>query len=115
MEEKLRKFAQNVTDGVLRVSTDGDSLTPEIRQLTHSNEAYRVKLSSINDKPSLLSNFKLSGPDFQKVFRQEVLDAKKEGFQDILFHTDGLISELSIGNFVAKKRVISTKRQPNML
>jgi len=78
-------------------------LTPGIRQLTHSNEAYRVKLSSINDKPSLLSNFKLSGPDFQKVFRQEVLEAKKEGFQDILFHTDGLVSELSIGNFVAKK------------
>ena len=33
LEEKLRKFAQNVTDGVLRVSTDGDSLNPEIRQL----------------------------------------------------------------------------------
>ena len=103
LKEKLRKFSQNVTDGVLRISTDGDSLTPGIRQLTHSNEAYRVKLSSINDKPSLLSNFKLSGPDFQKVFRQEVLEAKKEGFQDILFHTDGLVSELSIGNFVAKK------------
>lgn len=103
LEEKLRIFAQKVTDGVLRISTDGDSLTPGIRQLTHSNEAYRVKLSSINDKPSLLSNFKLSGPDFQKVFRQEVLEAKKEGFQDILFHTDGLVSELSIGNFVAKK------------
>ncbi|RZI48078.1 aminodeoxychorismate synthase component I [Lactococcus kimchii] len=103
LEEKLRIIAQKVTDGVLRVSTDGDSLTPETRQLTHSNESYRVKLAPISDKPSPLSNFKLSGPDFQKVFRQEVLEAKKEGFQDILFHTDGLVSELSIGNFVAKK------------
>ncbi|MGX7010385.1 aminodeoxychorismate synthase component I [Lactococcus cremoris] len=103
LEEKLKLFAQNVTDGVLRVSTDGDALASEIRPLPNSNELYRVKLSSFNDKASLLANFKLSGPDFQKVFRQEVLEAKKEGYQDVLFHINGFVSELSIGNFLAKR------------
>lgn len=60
-------------------------------------------MSSFNDKASLLANFKLSGPDFQKVFRQEVLEAKKEGYQDVLFHINGFVSELSIGNFLAKR------------
>ena len=100
---QLQVFASQVENGVLRVSTDGDALTVATRQLPPLTGAYRVKLADQPLPPSVLTQYKLSGPTFQKAFHEEVGRAKAVGYQDVLFHTNGLVTELAIGNFLARR------------
>lgn len=103
MSQQLQALAAQSPDGVLRVSTDGDTLSATTRPLPPLVGPYRVKLADEAIAPSVLTQYKLSGPTFQKVFHPEVVRAKTQGYQDVLFHTDGVVTELSIGNFLAKR------------
>ncbi|AQN79998.1 aminodeoxychorismate synthase, component I [Leuconostoc garlicum] len=103
LSQQLQALAAQSPDGVLRVSTDGDTLSATTRPLPPLVGPYRVKLADEAIAPSVLTQYKLSGPTFQKVFHPEVVRAKTQGYQDVLFHTDGVVTELSIGNFLAKR------------
>lgn len=100
---QLAAIAAQSPDGVLRVSTDGETLSATTRPLPPLVGSYRVKLADAAIAPSVLTQYKLSGPTFQKAFHPEVARAKAQGYQDVLFHTDGFVTELSIGNFLAKR------------
>lgn len=100
---QLAAIAAQSPDGVLRVSTDGETLSATTRPLPPLFGSYRVKLADAAIAPSVLTQYKLSGPTFQKAFHPEVARAKAQGYQDVLFHTDGFVTELSIDNFLAKR------------
>lgn len=100
---QLAAIAAQSPNGVLRVSTDGETLSATTRPLPPLVGSYRVKLADAAIAPSVLTQYKLSGPTFQKAFHPEVARAKAQGYQDVLFHTDGFVTELSIGNFLAKR------------
>lgn len=103
LQTQLKELAATCEDGIMRVSTDGDTLSVSTRKLPPVVGPYRVKLAEAPITASVLTQYKLSGPTFQKAFHPEVAQAKAQGFQDVLFHTDGLVTELSIGNFLAKR------------
>lgn len=103
LSTQLQRIALEINTGILRISTNGDDLFHEIRPLPNLKENYTAKLSSKNFPSTVLSYFKIDDPKLQKMYHQEVIQAKKEGYHDVLFHTNGYVSELSIGNFLAKR------------
>lgn len=103
LEQQLKAFAKEIGSGVMRISTDGDNLSKTIRPLPAKALSYCVKLASQNYPASVLTKFKLSGAAFQKIYNEERTLARMQGYDDVLFHTDGFVSEFSIGNFIARR------------
>lgn len=99
---QLQKQAKKLKNGVLRAETDGYHWWFSTRDLTNST-SYRAQIAPTSIPTSKLYAYKISGERYQK-FHQPVLQtAHESGFDDVLFHIDGRVTEFSIGNFVGER------------
>jgi para-aminobenzoate synthetase/4-amino-4-deoxychorismate lyase len=102
LKQQLVSKAREVGTGVLRAETDGWHWWFSQRPLPQS-AVYTVQIAPDRIPVSKLYQRKIAGEVYQKIYHPFTQAAQQAGFDDVLFHIDGLVTELSVGNLVARR------------